>query len=65
MAHSNCPMTEASNSASFEKIVEWAYSSLPEKIRNLPDFPGLQVADEPPEDMFQKMSKKKELASGH
>ena len=49
-------MTEASADASFEKIVEWAYSTLPEKIRNLPDFPGIQVADEPPEEMFQKMS---------
>ena len=24
-------------------IVEWAYSTLPRKIRDLPDFPGIQV----------------------
>jgi hypothetical protein len=30
-------MTEPSNSARFEQIVEWAYSTLPEKIKNLPD----------------------------
>jgi predicted Zn-dependent protease with MMP-like domain len=47
-------MTEASNSASFEKIVEWAYRTLPEKIRNLRDFPGIQVADEPPKEIMTK-----------
>jgi len=57
-------MTEASNSASFERIVEWAYSTLPEKIRNLPDFPGIQVADEPPEEMFEKMSKRRNWPRG-
>jgi predicted Zn-dependent protease with MMP-like domain len=51
-------MTEPSNTASFEKIVEWAYSTLPEKIRNLPDFPGIQIADEPPVEMFEKMSRR-------
>ncbi len=49
-------MTNDSDRASFEKIVEWAYSTLPEKIKSLPDFPGIQVADEPPAEMFQKMS---------
>jgi len=34
---------------SFDDIVEWAYNTLPEKIRELPDFPGIQVVDEPPE----------------
>ena len=57
-------MTEASNSASFEQMVEWAYSTLPEKIRNLPDFPGIQVADEPPEEMFAKMSKRRNWPRG-
>lgn len=57
-------MTEASTGASFEKIVEWAYSTLPEKIRNLPDFPGIQVADEPPQEMFQKMSKREKWSRG-
>ena len=52
-------MTEASNGASFEQIVEWAYSTLPEKIRNLPDFPGIQVADEAPEEMLARVSKRR------
>jgi len=44
------------SSERFAELVQWAYDTLPEKIRNLPDFPGIQVADEPPEEMFQKMS---------
>ncbi len=35
-------------------MVEWAYSTLPQEIRDLPDFPGIQVADEPPEEMMKK-----------
>jgi predicted Zn-dependent protease with MMP-like domain len=50
-------MTEAANRASFEKIVEWAYSTLPQKIRTLPDFPGIQVADEPPEEMSRRRNR--------
>jgi predicted Zn-dependent protease with MMP-like domain len=57
-------MTEASSRAGFEKIVEWAYSTLPEKIRNLPDFPGIQVVDEPPEGMFEKMSETRNWPCG-
>ncbi|MFZ0479505.1 MAG: metallopeptidase family protein [Terriglobales bacterium] len=38
----------------FEEIVEWAYSTLPQKVRDQPDFPGIQVAEEPPEDVLQK-----------
>ena len=57
-------MTEPSNTASFEKIVEWAYSTVPEKIRNLPDFPGIQVADEPPVEIFERMSKRRNWAPG-
>ncbi len=38
-----CLMAEGTNSESFEEIVEWAYSTLPQKIRDLPDFPGIQV----------------------
>jgi predicted Zn-dependent protease with MMP-like domain/predicted nucleic-acid-binding Zn-ribbon protein len=53
-------MTEASNNANFEQMVEWAYSTLPQKVRNLPDFPGIQVADE----MFEKMSKRRNWAPG-
>jgi predicted Zn-dependent protease with MMP-like domain len=39
---------------SFEEIVEWAYGTLPQEIRDLPDFPGIQVADEPPEDVLKR-----------
>jgi predicted Zn-dependent protease with MMP-like domain len=52
-------MTEAPTDASFEKIVEWAYSTLPEKIRNLPDFPGIQVAEEPPEDVLTDIQERR------
>jgi predicted Zn-dependent protease with MMP-like domain len=47
-------MTEPANSQSFEEIVEWAYGTLPQEIKDLPDFPGIQVADEPPEDILKK-----------
>jgi predicted Zn-dependent protease with MMP-like domain len=56
-------MTEASTDPSFEKIVEWASRTLPEKIRNLLNVPGIQVADEPPEEMFQKIVEEREMAS--
>jgi predicted Zn-dependent protease with MMP-like domain len=52
-------MPEAPTDASFEKIVEWAYSTLPEKIRNLPDFPGIQVAEEPPEDVLKDIQERR------
>jgi predicted Zn-dependent protease with MMP-like domain len=52
-------MGEATNSETFEEIVEWAYSTLPQKIRELPDFPGIQVADEPPEDMMKKRRRRR------
>jgi predicted Zn-dependent protease with MMP-like domain len=57
-------MTEASSSASFEQIVEWAYSTLPEEIRQLPDFPGIQIVEEPPEEMFATMSKRRNWPRG-
>src|SRR6267378_951605 len=47
-------MAEATNSESFDEIVEWAYGTLPQEIRDLPDFPGIQVADEPPEDVLKR-----------
>jgi predicted Zn-dependent protease with MMP-like domain len=47
-------MAEAKYSESFEQIVEWAYCTLPQEIRDLPDFPGIQVADEPPEDILKR-----------
>ena len=52
-------MAESTNRESFEEIVEWAYSTLPQRIRDLPDFPGIQVVDEPPSDVLEDMSNKK------
>jgi len=52
-------MADATNPASFEEIVEWAYSTLPQKIRDLSDFPGIQVVDEPPADVLEEMSNRK------
>jgi predicted Zn-dependent protease with MMP-like domain len=46
-------MAEAPKTESFEEIVEWAYHTLPQKIRDEPDFPGIQIADEPPEDVLK------------
>ena len=47
-------MVDPPNTDKFEDLVEWAYSTLPSKIRNLPDFPGIQVVDEPPEEMTKR-----------
>lgn len=52
-------MPEPSTDESFEKIVEWAYNTLPEKIRNLPDFPGIQVAEEPPPDVLKDIRERR------
>ena len=49
-------MAEATNPESFEEIVEWAYSTLPQKVRKLPDFPGIQVVDEPPAEILKDIS---------
>jgi predicted Zn-dependent protease with MMP-like domain len=49
-------MAETTNPNSFEEIVEWAYGTLPQKVRDLPDFPGIQVVDEPPRDVLEDMS---------
>lgn len=47
-------MVKAANPESFEQIVEWAYNTLPQEVKDQPDFPGIQVADEPPEDILNK-----------
>ena len=47
-------MAEAKHSDSFEQIVEWAYRTLPQEIQDLPDFPGIQVVEEPPEDILKR-----------
>ncbi|HEY6370544.1 MAG TPA: metallopeptidase family protein [Candidatus Sulfotelmatobacter sp.] len=54
-------MVERSNSEPFDEIVEWAFTTLPQEIRELPDFPGIQVVDEPAEDMLKKSN----LPEGH
>ena len=51
-------MANVSDPETFEQIVEWAYSTLPQKIRRLPDFPGIQVVDEPPAEVLAAMRKK-------
>jgi predicted Zn-dependent protease with MMP-like domain len=47
-------MAAAANPETFDEIVEWAYSTLPQKIRDQPDFPGIQVVEEPPKDILRK-----------
>ena len=47
-------MATSTDSESFDDIVEWAYGTLPQKIRERPDFPGIQVADEPPDDILER-----------
>ena len=42
-------MAGTKHSEDFDELVEWAYTTLPQQIRELPDFPGIQVVDEPPE----------------
>ena len=49
---------------SFEQIVEWAYSTLPQNVKDLPDFPGIQVVDEPPADLFEDISRQKKWHHG-
>ncbi|MGB8010694.1 MAG: metallopeptidase family protein [Terriglobales bacterium] len=47
-------MVGATNPETFDEIVEWAYSTLPQEVRDQPDFPGIQVAEEPPEDVLRE-----------
>ena len=48
-------MGEATGSQTFEEIVKRAYSTLPQKLRDVPDFPGIQVVDEPPADVLKSI----------
>ena len=57
-------MADTPNPESFEEIVEWAYSTLPKKIRDLPDFPGIQVLDDPPADVLSDISRKQKWRRG-
>ena len=58
------PMVRAADPESFEQIVEWAYSTLPQEVRDLPDFPGIQVLDEPPADVLKDISNRKKWHLG-
>ena len=57
-------MADTTNSERFEDLVEWAYSTLPKKVRDLPDFPGIQVLDEPPAEVLEDISEKKKWRRG-
>jgi predicted Zn-dependent protease with MMP-like domain len=57
-------MADTTSAKSFEEIVEWAYSTLPQKIRDLPDFPGIQVVDEPPMDVLEDISTREKWSRG-
>jgi predicted Zn-dependent protease with MMP-like domain len=57
-------MPDTMNPEVFEEIVEWAYSTLPQKIRDLPDFPGIQVVDEPPADVLRDIANKRKWRAG-
>ena len=57
-------MADTTKAESFEEIVEWAYSTLPQKIKDLPDFPGIQVVDEPPANVLGDISKKRKWRRG-
>ena len=57
-------MADTTNPTSFEEIVEWAYSTLPQKIRRMPDFPGIQVVDEPPAEVLEDISSREKWPRG-
>ena len=57
-------MADTVNPESFEEIVEWAYRTLPQKIRKLRDFPGIQVVDEPPADVLKDISNRRKWRRG-
>ena len=57
-------MADAANPETFEELVEWAYSTLPQKIKDLPDFPGIQVLDEPPAAVLADMASKEKWRRG-
>jgi predicted Zn-dependent protease with MMP-like domain len=57
-------MSEGTGSQTFEEIVKWAYSTLPRKIRELADFPGIQIVDEPPPDVLKSVREKRNWPAG-
>jgi len=58
-------MADDADLESFEKMVEWAYGTLPQKIREQEDFPGIQVVDEPPADILKSMAETKHWPRGN
>ena len=54
-------MAEPIDPRTFDDIVDWAYSTLPQTIRDLPDFPGIQVADEPPGGYLKTRKRRTEI----
>jgi len=57
-------MADTTNPNRFEEVVEWAYRTLPQKIRDLPDFPGIQVVDEPPTGVLEDISNREKWSRG-
>jgi predicted Zn-dependent protease with MMP-like domain len=57
-------MEDVADPKDFDEIVEWAYRTLPRKIRSLPDFPGIQVLDEPPPELLQEMGDRRKWSNG-
>lgn len=57
-------MATTTNPETFEQLVEWAYSTLPQNVRDLPDFPGIQVVDEPPADVLHDLAAKRKWRRG-
>jgi len=57
-------MVRSATPETFEEIVEWAFSTLPQRIKDLQDFPGIQVLDEPPPDVLQDISNKRKWRRG-
>lgn len=53
-------MHQGTDPENFERLVEWAYNTLPQEVRALPDFPGIQIADEPPKDVLKDIAKRKD-----
>lgn len=57
-------MADTKESQTFDEIVKWAYNTLPKKIRVLPDFPGIQILEEPPADVIREGQEKRNWPAG-
>ena len=57
-------MPESTHSENFDELIQWAYSTLPQKIRDLPDFPGIQVVEEPPEEVLKAVVERENWPKG-